>query len=357
MADDHDPDQQDMPARKRQKRLTLSHMADELGISTATVSLALRDSPLVAKETLAKVKQFAEKSGYIYNRSAASLRTSRTNTVGVAVHDIQNPYFAEIFRSLESELEKNRQTIFICNHRDSHQRQQAFIDALMQHRADGLILCPSVGTTSDDIAMTSAQGLPMTLISRDVPGANIPVVRGNDYSGARALSEHLVERGHRRIAFIGGRQGTTAWEERHRGWRDALSDAGIDVGAMFDVSDLMTQADGREIVPRLLARKPRPTAIFAFNDMVALGLMSSLRRSGVAPGRDIAIAGYDDNDGSEAHVPALTSVWNAPEEIGEKAAALMLAQISGDDFGGERILFEPELRIRESSLFAPAAKR
>ncbi|MEP3279316.1 MAG: LacI family DNA-binding transcriptional regulator [Stappiaceae bacterium] len=357
MADENNPDAQDMPARKRPRRLTLSHMAEELGISTATVSLALRDSPLVAKETLAKVKEYAEKSGYIYNRSAASLRTSRTNTVGVAVHDIQNPYFAEIFRSLESELEKNRQTIFICNHRDSHERQKNFVDALMQHRADGLILCPSVGTTVDDIETISAQGLPLTLISRDVPGSTVSVVRGNDYSGAKALTEHLIERGHRRIGFVGGRPGTTAWEERHRGWQDALAHAGIDVGAMFDLNDLMTQADGRDAVPRLLARKPRPTAIFAFNDMVALGLMSSLRRAGVAPGRDIAVAGYDDNDGSEAHVPALTSVWNAPEQIGEKAASLMLAQISGGDLGGERVLFEPELRVRESSMFAPASVR
>ena len=348
---------QDSDRKDGQRRLTLTHIADELGVSTATVSLALRDSPLVAAATKLKVKEFAERSGYIYNRSAASLRTARTNTIGVAVHDIQNPYFAEVFDRLEARLEQQGQTIFICNHRDDHKRQSDFIEALLQLRADGLLLCPSVGTCVQDIERVNRLGLPMALFSREVPGTEVSLVRGNDYNGAKLLTEHLLERGHRRIGFAGGREGTSSRIDRHRGWQDALIEAKIDPSGMFDVVNLMTQADGREIVPKILSKKPRPTAIFAFNDMVAIGMMASLRRAGVAPGRDMAIVGYDDNDGSESHVPALTSVWNSPGLIGEKAAELLIEQISGANTVPERILIEPEIRLRESSMFAPASSR
>ncbi|MBO6757976.1 MAG: LacI family DNA-binding transcriptional regulator [Roseibium sp.] len=337
-----------LPA-KPGKRLTLGHIADHLGISTATVSLALRDSPLVAEDTRQKVKQTAAEIGYIYNRSAASLRTARSQIVGVAVHDILNPYFAEVFSALEDVLEEQGQMIFICNHRDDVRRQRAFVNTLLQHRADGLILCPSVGTTAEEINHLVDQGIPVTVMAREVSGIWAPCVHGDDVSGSYRMTKHVIEQGHRRIGMVGGRRLSSTGRDRNAGWRKALEEAGLDPDEQLDLPELMTQADGRSAVPKILALKERPTAIVGFNDLVALGMMTALRRAGVEPGPDMAITGYDDVDGAASRTPALTTVCNHADKIGRLAALTLLRQIAGERVSNTPILIEPELRIRESA--------
>jgi DNA-binding LacI/PurR family transcriptional regulator len=337
------------------RRLTLGDLALALGVSTATVSLALRDSPLVAEATATRIKEHARKVGYIYNRSAAALRTARSNMIGIAVHDILNPYFAEVFSALEDELGRERQVVLICNHRDDVRRQRDFVDTLMQHRIDGLVLCASVGTAPQEIRALVEAGVPVTLICRDVQGAGAPVVRGDDLAGGRMLTEHFLAQGHRQIAMVGGRRASSAGHERNLGWKQALEAAGLDPATQVDIPELMTQADGRDVVPALLSARPRPSAVFAFNDLVAYGILSALRRQGVEPGAEMALAGYDDTDGAASRTPSLTSVWNSPDEIGRQAAELMLRQIGGERVGEERRLILPELRIRESSPPPPSA--
>ncbi|MBN9672344.1 LacI family DNA-binding transcriptional regulator [Roseibium aggregatum] len=348
MSEDNGPTSPELPA-KPGKRLTLGHIADQLGISTATVSLALRDSPLVAEETRAKVKQTAQEIGYIYNRSAASLRTARSQIVGVAVHDIQNPYFAEVFSALEDVLEEQGQMIFICNHRDDVKRQRAFVNTLLQHRADGLILCPSVGTSAEEINRLVGQGIPVTLVAREVPGVWAPCVRGDDTAGTYQITRHLIEQGHRRIAMAGGRRESSTGRQRNAGWRKALDEVGIDPGEQIDLPELMTQADGRAAVAKILQEENRPTAIVGFNDLVAFGMMTTLRRMGVEPGPDMAITGYDDIDGADARTPALTTVSNQPDKIGRLAALTLLRQIAGERVPNTPIVIEPRLQVRESS--------
>lgn len=337
------------PGPKPGKRITLGHIAEKLGISTATVSLALRDSPLIAEDTRERVKQTAEEVGYIYNRSAASLRTARSQIVGVAVHDILNPYFAEVFAALEEVLEKEGQMIVISNHRDDVQRQRSFISTLQQHRADGLILCPAIDTSAEEINRLMSLGIPVTLMGREVPGAWAPCVHGDDIAGSYAVTKHLVAQGHKRIAMLGGRRATSAGRDRNKGWRQALIEGGIDPDAQIDIPELMTQTDGREIVPELMSRQEPPTALMCFNDLVALGAMPALRRLDLMPGRDVAVTGYDDIDGAEYRTPALTTVCNHADKIGRLAALTLLRQIAGERLPSKPILIEPELRVREST--------
>lgn len=338
------------------KRLTLGHIADQLGISTATVSLALRDSPLVAEETRAKVKLTAEEIGYIYNRSAASLRTARSQIVGVAVHDILNPYFAEIFSSLEDVLEEQGQMIFICNHRDDVKRQRAFVNTLLQHRADGLIICPSIGTTSEEINRLVDQGIPVTLMCREVQGAWAPCVHGDDIAGGYEVTRHLIDQGHRNIAMVGGRRASSPGRDRSLGWRKALEEAGIDPEEQIYLPELMTQADGRDAAKKVIEATPRPTAVMCFNDLVAMGLISAFRRAGLVPGRDIAVTGYDNVDGSADLTPALTTVCNFADKIGRLAALTLLRQIAGERVPNTPILIEPKVLARESSISGAAAE-
>ncbi|NVK34623.1 MAG: LacI family DNA-binding transcriptional regulator [Rhodobacteraceae bacterium] len=341
-----------MPAHQGPKpgrRITLGHIAEKLGISTATVSLALRDSALIADDTKARVKQTAEEVGYIYNRSAASLRTARSQIVGVSVHDILNPYFAQLFAALEEVLEKEGQMIVISNHRDDVERQRTFISTLQQHRADGLILCPAVGTSAEEINRLMSLGIPITLLGREVPGAWAPCVHGDDVAGAYEVTKHLLAQGHERIAMLGGRRGTSAGRDRNLGWRKALEEHGIDPDKQLDIPELMTQSDGREIVPRILEAPERPTALMCFNDLVALGIMPALRRQDLIPGVDMAVSGYDDIDSAEYRTPSLTTVCNHADKIGSLAALTLLRQVAGERLPSKPILIEPELRVRDST--------
>lgn len=160
------------------QKIKLSTIADALKVSTATVSLALRDSPLVADQTREKIKEHARAIGYIYNRRAASLRTSRSGIVGVVVHDIMNPFFAEILRAIEGELDRSGQTFILSNHYDQLDKQRTFIETVLQLGGDGVIMSPAIGTPAEDIRMAEDNGLPVVLIARTVKDANVPVFRG-----------------------------------------------------------------------------------------------------------------------------------------------------------------------------------
>ncbi|SON57643.1 Degradation activator [Hartmannibacter diazotrophicus] len=333
----------------RRRRVTLSQIAAELNVSTATVSLALRDNPAVSSETRQRVRERAADLGYIYNRQAASLRTARTNIIGVVVNDVINPYFAEVFRAVENELEREGVTILICNHRDDLARQQTFVSVLQQQNADGLVICPSLGTTAADIEQITRSGTPVTLICRDVEGATVPIVRGDDFKGTYDLTTHLISLGHKHIAMIGGRRKTSSGRDRYGGFLAAMEQAGLSVSETSDVPEIMTSAEGKAAVERLLLADPRPTAIVCFNDLLAIGVMSGLYRNKLRPGIDIAVTGFDDVDGSETWTPSLTTVRNGSDEIGRQAASAIMALVNDRPLPFDRLLIPPKLEIRESS--------
>lgn len=333
--------------RSRRRRITLSQLAAQLDVSTATVSLALRDNPAVSVETRKRVQALAQEMGYIYNRQAASLRTARTDIVGVVVHDVLNPYFAEVFRAVEAELEAQGFTILICNHRDEIARQRNFVKVLQQQNADGLVICPSLGTTSADIDAIVRSGTPVTVICRDVDGATAPSVRGDDFRGMYEITRHLIEKGHRAIAFIGGRRHTSSGRDRHSGFMAAMREAGLEPVA--DIPELMNQGEGRAATEELLASQIRPTAVVCFNDILAFGVMAGLMKTGLKPGIDVAVTGYDDVDGSASWAPSLTTVKNGSDEIGKEAARAILALIEGEEPPFQRLLIPPQIELRDSS--------
>jgi DNA-binding LacI/PurR family transcriptional regulator len=160
--------------RNLAQKIKLSTIAEALGLSTATVSLALRDSPLVADVTRDRIKEKAIELGYIYNRRAASLRTSRSGIIGVVVHDIMNPFYAEILKAIETELDRSRQTFILSNHYDSVDKQRNFIETLLQLGGDGVIMSPAIGTPASDIRLAEDNGMPAILIARSVPEIDVP---------------------------------------------------------------------------------------------------------------------------------------------------------------------------------------
>ncbi|WP_019996769.1 LacI family DNA-binding transcriptional regulator [Aureimonas ureilytica] len=331
------------------QKVKLSTIADALGLSTATVSLALRDSPLVAEATRERIKEEARQSGYIYNRRAASLRTSRSGIVGVCVHDIMNPFYGEILKSIEDELGRHRQTFILCNHYDDLAKQRAFLDTLLQLGADGLILSPAIGTPPSDIHLAETNDLPVTLIARTVEGSGVTSFRGDDTYGMTLVVNHLIEEGHRKIALIGGTDQTSTGRDRQRGYQNALEAAGLEVRPEWWIRGPRSRHSGFDAATEFLELPDRPDAVVCFSDLVALGLMYGLSRAGLRPGVDLAVCGYDDIDEAAIAMPPLTTVSNGQSEVGERAAGALLARLNGEPAVERVELIKPELRIRRSS--------
>lgn len=313
------------------------------------MSLALRDSPLVANSTRERIKEHARETGYIYNRRAASLRTSRSGIVGVVVHDIMNPFYAEILRSVETELDRSRQTFLLSNHYDQLEKQRTFIDTLLQLGADGVIMSPAIGTPATDIALAEDNGLPTVLIARSVEGADVPVFRGDDSYGVALATNHLIELGHARIAMVGGTDQTSTGRDRYRGYVEAMRRAGLEPYAHWRIAGPRTKQGGFDAAPQFLQMPDRPTAAVCWNDLVAIGLMNGLARAGLTPGRDVSVTGYDDLEEAAIATPALTTVWNGQREVGRLAAKALLDRLNGVEVHGGQQLIRPELKLRDSA--------
>lgn len=332
------------------RKITLSTIAEELGVSTATVSLALRDSPLVADITRDKIKEAASSAGYIYNRRAASLRTSRSGIVGLLIPDIMNPFFAEILHGIEAELGLDRQTFLLCNHRDQIETQKHFVETLLQFGADGVIMSPAINTSPEDIAAMEASGLPVVLVARWVKGAKVPVYRGDDKKGIYMVTKHLIDLGHTKIAFIGGKRETSTGADRLAGYLAALESANITPIEHLQMGSERTRKSGYDSVRKMFKDdKEAATAIVCFNDLIAIGVLNGLNSLDIKPGEDVAVTGYDDIAESEITSPSLTSVWNGQQAAGRKAARSIMNIIKGETDTEDNKLIEPELRIRESS--------
>lgn len=336
-------------ARALAQKIKLSTIAEALGVSTATVSLALRDSPLVADGTRERIKAHAREIGYIYNRRAASLRTSRSGILGVVVRDIINPFYAEILGAIEDELDRSRQTFLLSNHYDQLEKQRNFIDTLLQLGADGVIMSPAIGTPASDIAMAEENGLPVVLVARSVEGADVPVFRGDDAYGIGLATEHLISLGHTRIAMIGGTDDTSTGRDRYQGYVAAMQAAGLEVRPEWRIPGPRSKQAGFESTEAFLAMKDQPTAAVCWSDLVAIGLMNGLARAGFRPGVDISVTGYDDLEEAAIAMPALTTVWNGQRDVGHRAARALLDRLTGKEVKGGQELIRPELHVRQST--------
>ncbi len=331
------------------QKVKLSTIAESLGVSTATVSLALRDSPLVAEATREKIKAQSRALGYIYNRRAASLRTSRSGIIGLIVHDIQNPFYAEILKAIESELDRSSHTFILSNHYDSVEKQRTFIETLLQLGGDGIIMSPAIGTPHQDLQLAEDNGMPVILIARTMDSLDLPTYRGDDGYGIALATNHLIGLGHTSIAMIGGTDQTSTGRDRYQGYVDALKKAGLPVDPKLRLAGPRTKQAGFEAAVHFLSLPQKPTAAVCWNDLVAIGFMSGIARAGLVPGKDVSVTGYDDLEEAAIATPALTTVWNGQSEVGRLAARALLDKLSGSHEPDGLHLIKPEMRIRQST--------
>ncbi|SDG45752.1 transcriptional regulator, LacI family [Onishia taeanensis] len=333
-------------SRRESGSVTLQDIAAHAGVSRSTVSLVLRESPLVADRTRIKVQAAIKELGYVYNRGAAALRGSHTATLGVVVYDIATPFFGAMVAGIDAALNREGYVSFLANSEDSPERQQRFLERMREHRVDGILLCPAEGTPASLIDTLASWSLPCVQVLRHIGEPPFDYASSDFARGVHQAVGHLVKLGHRRIAFLGGHAQHSATQERWQGYSDAL--AHHDLGYQRLVRGQVTRRAGLELIETLMQETPRPTAVICHNDLMAFGAMLGLKRMGLTPGVDCAVIGTDDVEEAALSDPALTSVATHPYAIGEEAARLALRRIADPNGAREQVVLAPRLQIRES---------
>jgi LacI family transcriptional regulator len=330
------------------KRATIMDIARAAGVSKSTVSLVLTGSGKVKPETERAVQVAMRELDYVYNRGAASLRHPKSRIVGMVINDLANPFFAELAIGIEQVLRTSGYVPFMANTSENLVRQAEVIRSMYEHGASGIILSPAIETDATEIATLSRIGLPIVLAIRRIVGAKASLVASDNRGGAEQAVRRLTMLGHTRIAFVGGFGPAAVRQERIEGFASALRSAGLTVDPSLVVEGPPTKEGGFAGMGSLLDRPDRPTAALCYNDVVAIGAMYALTRRSLAPGRDMAVIGFDDTAEARHASPALTTVSVNVDDLGQRAAQLLLRRIEGSASVAESYIGETRLVVRES---------
>jgi LacI family transcriptional regulator len=329
-------------------------VAAQAGVSVGTVSNVLNRPEVVAPATRARVAEAIAALGFVRNESARQLRAGRSRTLGLVVLDVANPFFTDVARGVEDAVAAAGLTVILCDSAEQVEREHRYLDVLEEQRVMGILITP-VNGVDERLRRLRQRGTPIVLVDRYALTRNQCSVSVDDVYGGELAATHLVEQGHRRIAFVGGPFTLKQVQDRHDGARRVLEAAGVELVRIE--TPALTFPSGLAAGARIALLPPdrRPTAAFCANDLLALGLLQEMTRRQLRVPYDLAIVGYDDIDFAGAAAVPLSSVRQPRHELGRAAAELLIEETSGDGRHSHRQLsFEPELVVRASSDHRPA---
>jgi LacI family transcriptional regulator len=330
----------------------MKDVARHAGVSLGTVSNVLNQPDLVSPATRQRVLASIAELGFVRNESARQLRAGRSRTIGLVVLDVSNPFFTDVAHGAEMCAVENGSFIMLCNSGQKVESEARYIDLLEEQRVQGVLITP-VGTDNSRLELLVKRGTPVVLVDRGTEHPNWCSVAVDDVLGGVLAVSHLIERGHRRIAFAGGPLALRQVNDRYLGAVKAFADAGMDpTDLMIFESTWLTLSAGRLAGEQIadLREADRPTAAFCANDLLALGVLQAVAGRSLRVPQDIAIVGYDDIDYAAAATVPLSSVRQPRELIGRTATELLLDEMrEGSSHQHRRVIFKPELAIRTSS--------
>ncbi|AHF68043.1 MULTISPECIES: LacI family DNA-binding transcriptional regulator [Pseudomonas] len=327
---------------------TIKDVAALAGISYTTVSHVLNKTRPVSDPVRIKVEAAIAQLDYVPSAVARSLKAKTTSTIGLLIPNGINPYFAELARGIEDHCERNGFCVILCNSDDNPEKQRNYLRVLLEKRVDGLIVSSVGGDVSIAGGLAEVR-TPLVIVDRELEGIDADMVRIDHEHGAYLATRHLLDLGHRDIACIGGPDNTVVADMRFVGYRRAMQEAGIEVLPEWTIHSDFTSSAGHEAAVGLLAGH-RPTAIFAGNDVIAIGVLRAAAERNIPVPRELSVIGFDDIQMSRYVYPALTTVGQSIMQLGETAAEMLLSRIVGasTELPGRRLV-TPSVVVREST--------
>lgn len=331
---------------------SVKDVAAAAGVSLGTVSNVLNRPDRVSAATRARVQAAMTDLGFVRNESARQLRAGTSRTLAYVMLDASNPFFTDVAQGIEAAADAAELSLVLCNSGNGASREEAHLALLQQQRVQGVLVTP-VEPESPLLEEVRRRGTPLVIVDRTRDDQTFCSVAVDDQLGGRLAVEHLVDRGHTRVAFIGGPLHLGQVRDRLEGARQAWADAGLpDDDLVVLATEALDVREGRSAGQRLagLPSSRRPTAAFCANDLLALGLLQQAIGSGVRVPEQLAIVGYDDIVFAAAAAVPLTSVRQPRQELGRTAAELVLDEATNAAHQHRQVLFTPELVARASTL-------
>jgi DNA-binding LacI/PurR family transcriptional regulator len=342
------------------KQPTISDVARRAGTTTTTVSRALNNSGYVKASTREAVLKAIEGLHYVPNANARVLKTKRSRTVGVVIGDLQNPYSIALADSIQTVAARHGYTTFIAGAQDEVESEIEVIEAFHRQRVAGVIVASLPTPQTDRVLRRLAEHrLPLVLVGRTLDRPQVDSISANFRRGGQLATRHLIELGHRRIAFIGATLADASRVQRLKGYLDALEKVGLPVRPEYVVGvprvgpspRYSTQLTGYQVGQQLSSLQPRPTAVFARNDNTALGALQAFKEAGLRVPEDVSLAGFDDIPLAAIMSPALTTVSQPTADEGRLAAEFLLGRIEQPEAETPRrdLVLECNLIVRAST--------
>ena len=328
------------------RRPTLRDLAKTVGVSASTASRALNNNSAISEEIRKKVFKAAKEAHYIPNSLARSLALKRSHLIGLLVPSIANPFFAEILRGAHDVAQQKGYVVALCDTQRSREREELFSERLLQSQVDGFIVTGSV-MLEERIREWRQRNIPLVLAGRRSAGLGISGVSVDDVSAGDQATQYLISKGYKKIQFLGGGPDSPATKDRQRGYLDAMESRGL--APLISFGDYSMESGFKEAA-KIAKIADRPDAVFAANDLMAIGLIMGLAGFAVKVPHDLAVIGCDDIPMGTLIRPALTSVQIPMYEIGARAMALLLNSLdNGESVRSESILLDCQLVIRDSA--------
>ncbi len=332
-----------------EERMVIRDIAALAGVSVATVSRVLNGRPDVSSTTRNAVLRHIREHDYVTSRSARALAGGRTGLIGLTIPYMVDNYFAQILTGATEAVYERDARLVVCPTRYEHDREVSLLERLMHGTTDGALLIVPLETPAELVALRR-RGYPFVVV--DPPfllDESIPVVCASNWSGARMATEHLLQLGHTRIGAITGEQVQWASHDRKAGYQSALVAAGLAVDPMLIVEADFSSDGGYRAAHHLLAQHDAPTAIFAFNDNMALGVLRAARERGIDIPSRLSVLGFDDIDMAAMVTPELTTIRQPLQEIGRVAASVLYRMLDGQPLDATRIELSTRLVVRAST--------
>lgn len=327
---------------------TMKQVAERAGVSTSTVSHVINNTRKVSNDVRERVLAIIAETRYIPSAVARSLKNDRTNTIGMMVPNSSNPYFAELIQGIEDAAFKLSYNIILCNAYDDPIKQAAYLRVLLEKRIDGLILVSS-GADAALADLLRTANVPMVLVDREVAGVEADFIESNHEEGGYLATRYLVNLGHRRIGCVSGPAELQPSRDRVAGYRRALAEAGIEDDPAYLLHSDFTSEGGFNAFGKLLALPSPPTAIFASNDLMAIGGICAAAEAKVRVPQQLSVVGYDDIALASYSTPRLTTVAQPKYAMGEMITHLLLERIAGGHLPLRRELLKTRLVERQST--------